>query len=138
MKKAAGVSVLLTNSQGKLLLQLRSDYSHLEYPNHWTLPGGHVEPGETPEEAVRRELIEEMNLSLPLWLWTVYDSLRGNGTVAFTNYLYRGKLDRPAEDIPLYEGQQLRYFSRGEIDQIPVAFGFETQIKRFFEEYEST
>ena len=94
--------------------------------------------GETPDEAVRRELLEEMNLSLPLSLWTVYDSRRGNGTVAFTNYLYQGKLNCPAEDIPLTEGQRLRYFSREEIDHIPVAFGFETQIKRFFEEYEST
>lgn len=138
MVKAAGVSVLLTNPQGKLLLQLRDDFPELEYPAHWTLPGGHVEPGETPDEAVRRELLEEMHLSLPLSLWTVYDSKRGNGTVAFTNYLYRGKLDCPAEDIPLYEGQQLRYFGREEIDHLPVAFGFETQIKQFFEEYEST
>lgn len=30
--------------------------------NYWTLPGGHVEPGEYPEEAIVREVQEEVCL----------------------------------------------------------------------------
>lgn len=51
---------LLVTEQGRYLMKRRDDFSWLEFRNHWTCFGGGIEPGETPEEALRRELREEL------------------------------------------------------------------------------
>jgi len=47
---------------GKVLLLKRSDAVH-HHPAHWQVPGGKIEEGETPEDAVIREVVEEVGLS---------------------------------------------------------------------------
>lgn len=49
--------------QGKVLLVKRSS-SETFAPNHWELPGGHIEFGETIEEGLQREAVEEINFSI--------------------------------------------------------------------------
>ena len=34
------------------------------FPDVWDFPGGHVQPGEHPEDALRRELAEELGIEL--------------------------------------------------------------------------
>jgi 8-oxo-dGTP pyrophosphatase MutT (NUDIX family) len=41
------------------LLQLRDDKPGLRDAGLWVFPGGHLEPGEAPEAAARREFLEE-------------------------------------------------------------------------------
>ena len=55
------VSGILTNNQGKVLLAQRPMHKKIA-PGAYHLPGGHVEFGETPEQAVVREFEEEFKL----------------------------------------------------------------------------
>jgi 8-oxo-dGTP diphosphatase len=55
MPAVAGVIV---NAQGEVLLQRRSD------DGAWGLPGGAIEPGEEPAEALVREILEETALEI--------------------------------------------------------------------------
>jgi len=47
---------------GEVLLARRGPHRR-RYADTWSLPGGHAEPGESPEEALARELAEEIGVT---------------------------------------------------------------------------
>ena len=51
-----GVAAIIRNDSNQILLQRRGDNGL------WSLPGGGVDPGETPAEAIVREVLEETGL----------------------------------------------------------------------------
>lgn len=58
------VGALLLTADGDIILQHRDDNPCIQWPNTWSLFGGGVEGDETYEEALARELQEELELDL--------------------------------------------------------------------------
>jgi len=56
------VAALLVTPDRRYLLQLRDDIPGIWYPDHWGLFGGAIEPGESPEQALMREVEEELGV----------------------------------------------------------------------------
>lgn len=56
------VAGVLRRDHRILLCHRRADREH--YPDVWDLPGGHIEPGETTEQALVRELGEELGVEV--------------------------------------------------------------------------
>ena len=54
------VVALMVTPDGRYLMQLRDDIPSIWLPNHWGLFGGNIDPGEDEEEALARELFEEL------------------------------------------------------------------------------
>lgn len=61
MRPADAVCAFVILPDGSYLMQLRDDKPGIFFPGHWGLFGGAIDPGETPEEAMYRELEEEIN-----------------------------------------------------------------------------
>jgi len=62
MRRKIRVVGAMIDRDGKYLITQRSPKATL--PLLWEFPGGRVEPGETDEEALARELSEEMGISV--------------------------------------------------------------------------
>ena len=58
------VSLAILYRDHCFLLQLRDEKPDIFYPGHWGLFGGHLEPGESPEEALLREIQEEISYTI--------------------------------------------------------------------------
>ncbi len=57
------VAAALVDADGRVLLQQRPAGKSLA--GLWEFPGGKLEPGETPEDALIRELEEELGIAVP-------------------------------------------------------------------------
>ena len=125
-KKTAGI--VLYNNKGEFLLQLRSNDSKIPNPNKWSIFGGGMEEGETPEEAIKRELKEEIGFDLKEFKF--YKVLDWD---LFRDYTFEGKIDIPISQIrkQLTEGQDAKFFTKEEILKTKLAFRY----NEFFEEY---
>jgi len=128
------VSAIPINVEGKILLQQRDDRPDLRYPGCWTTFGGKVEDGETPHEAMRRELLEEIELELPMRLWKVddYPMERDGQKIIVQRFFYVGRIDRAASEITLNEGQALGYFGLEDLDRLKIGWDFERIFREFF------
>ena len=108
--------VLVRNSEGLYLVLYRSN-SHPLFPGHIDFPGGEVEPEETPEAAVAREIQEETGLSVNP------NKLRKLFTKQYqqtTHMLFEAKLAEPDAKIALsWEHEDYRWITPEELKSLP-------------------
>ncbi|MFJ8236339.1 8-oxo-dGTP diphosphatase MutT [Ureibacillus sp. NPDC094379] len=63
MKKSVHVvGAIIENDNNEIFCALRSP--EMSLPNYWEFPGGKIEDGETPEQALVREIQEEFNCTI--------------------------------------------------------------------------
>ena len=62
LRPANAAVALILDEAGRYLMQLRDARPDIFFPDHWGCFGGALEPGETHEAALARELWEELRL----------------------------------------------------------------------------
>jgi 8-oxo-dGTP pyrophosphatase MutT (NUDIX family) len=108
--------LIIENAKGEILLQLRDDKPGLEYPNCWGTFGGQIEEGETPQEALIREIKEELDYDMENpELYRVY-SFDGYDIYMFSTIDKKTTLD----DFIVQEGQRAGFFLGKRRQKFPV------------------
>ena len=108
------VTAAVVERDGAFLLTRRLEGTHLA--GRWEFPGGKCEPGETFDEALRRELLEELGVNAIV-----------GGEILATTYAY------PERTVELHffacelttepharEGQQMCWATRGEFRDLDL------------------
>lgn len=61
MKQIEVVAAIIHDDEGRIFATQRG---YGDYKDGWEFPGGKMEPGETPEEALKREIWEELETKI--------------------------------------------------------------------------
>ena len=95
----------------------------------WTLFGGALEPGEPPEDGLKRELTEELEFApKESRLWTV------KMIAGYLAYLFEVELDKDITQLRLHEGIDMGLFTKQQIDEITLAFKYNPVLEEYFKE----
>ncbi|WKX71605.1 NUDIX domain-containing protein [Streptomyces sp. XD-27] len=106
-----GTAALIVSSRGEYLLHLRDNLPHVFQGGRWALLGGAPEPGESPGDAIVRELAEEaVGLTVTgLEPFVVQENTGADGTTRLVQ-VYTGRWDGDPDELVLTEGVMLRWF----------------------------
>lgn len=114
-----GAYCVVVNHDRILLAHIRKDWFGADYG--WTLPGGGMEAGETPQESARREMLEETGLEVTLTGLLTVDSF----TVQAKDRIDESRRDRQLLSLRiLYTAEIIGGELRPEVDGSTDAVGW--------------
>lgn len=112
------VAGALRRSDGRWLMHRRPEGKH--HAGLWEFPGGKIEPGEMPRDALRRELLEELGIRLPIEsLHPVAFACDDLGLAAKPILLLLFASDRWEGNPLALEGGEIDWFTPSQIADLP-------------------
>ncbi len=121
MKETAAL-ILTHRRTKKVLLQHRSDDAPT-FPGHFSPFGGALDPGESPEEAAKREAFEELGIWFADFRYVDYFDTVEGGVLKKRAHLFVGPVDSDEEQLllSLREGKGLGFFTFQETAGVRIA-----------------
>lgn len=112
------VSAVIVNDKNEFLLTKRVDDD--DFNDKWQFPGGGLEFSEDPEQALKREIKEELSVDLKIirLIPKVYSEVYGDCHLIFLFYL--GKIEDNQKIILNEEASDYGWFSYQELIKLPL------------------
>jgi 8-oxo-dGTP diphosphatase len=119
---ATVAAIVVVDRSSRVLLQLR-DAGAPTNPDKWSLVGGHVEPGELPEAAARREVCEESAIVVDGPLEPVFEGAlpAGSGKGLTYWHVYAAPTTAGDGDIVVGEGADIVFVAPPEVAGLDLA-----------------
>ncbi len=105
------VTAAIVVDNGNVLIARRAGGKHAGW---WEFPGGKVEPGESPERCLQRELAEEFGVEAKVGEFvteSIYDY--GRGTIRLLAY----RVDLASLELKLIDHDRVMWVRPGELSQ---------------------
>ncbi len=99
------------------------------YHGTWALPGGHIEDNETAETAIRREILEEVGLTIEPCFFAYFDEIvveRGIHAVVLIFTAVAKSAPRALDEV-----SELGWFTLEEALAVPLAFRHHEVVQAF-------
>jgi 8-oxo-dGTP diphosphatase len=119
IRRIPAVGAVIKDPAGRLLLIKRG---HEPGAGLWSLPGGRIEPGETHEQALAREVLEETNLAVECRRLLGTAELPGTGgsVIDVSDYL---AVVTGGELAPGDDAADARWVTASDMDGLPLTGG---------------
>jgi 8-oxo-dGTP diphosphatase len=108
---------IIVNDNNKFLLLKRSDDPKIWQPSKWALVGGGIEKGESPQQAVEREILEEIGIEIKKFIKT-FSIQRHTDSI---EHIFACRYDGEPTDIKLnVENTNYGWFDTEEMNYLDI------------------
>ena len=111
MNKIGLAGAIILDKQNKILLIHRNTKDLKQ----WELPGGKIEPGELPKQAVIRELKEELNIDVKIVKYMNFKEFEDDGVILKYHW-YLCEIETGVPELVELKFNDMKYFSKKELE----------------------
>lgn len=118
----------IIEKDGKILLALRN---HEPFKDYWCLPGGHIDFGEPPEDAIKREIKEETGLDIEPKFFgyynEFYEDFKWHAVVLMFHTKAEGEIRGNKKEV-----KEIGLFDEEQIFNLKLAFEHKKVLEDYF------
>jgi mutator protein MutT len=115
------VKIVFINKFHEFLLQQHSEEQ--QYPGQWSFFGGKIEAGETPEQAIVREIDEELSYEL-----SFFTTLKETQDRTW----FMGYMEKELDQLILAEGADFGFFTYEEAMNLPLTESTKAVLQQYY------